>query len=500
VDASTALRRIRIAEKRIKDLAPFVARRVEYTEGKQDLPFAPYGIIDEYDVLRKQAVQNLTDMFVRAPVQRLRQDSMHTGMPPVGDEKVDDIVWRDIFQANQWDTRQSRVYRSMVMHGRGLVSVWPNESNRERPIMRPESFGSVHVEMDPEDPFEIGWVGKIITVETDSAHPASVLVLPAGMTRTKQVGFVYDAERVIRLEKGGVGGGSEWVVVDDREHPMGEVPFARYDLTVRDDGTPYSALDHMMVQQDALNTIRFNTLLAMQFAAYRQKIVSGFDPRVRDKDGNIVYRTNSDGTPMVDASGQQIPILNSPGRAGVDRMLVFPGTDTKVYDLPESNLKNYIEVLTEFQNGFFASGQIPPQYAMNRMANLSGDALAGAESTFASLLSEIKLAAGEGNEKAAELAWKARGMREPWNPAAESQFADSEARSFAQIVDGIGKLRTDGFPRRAAWEMIPGATAQKVDRWIEESDDEAFTQGVAGIKRSMFGALPRELAPQPQEA
>jgi hypothetical protein len=77
------------------------------------------------------------------------------------------------------------------------------------------------------------------------------------------------------------------------------------------------------------------------------------------------------------AQGLPVPVCRSPGRIGVDRALVFPGADTKVFDLPESNLANYIAVLGEFLSDLFAIGQVPPQYLLNRMANLSGDALAG---------------------------------------------------------------------------------------------------------------------------
>jgi hypothetical protein len=45
-------------------------------------------------------------------------------------------------------------------------------------------------------------------------------------------------------------------------------------------------------------------------------------------------------------------------------------------------------------------------------------------------------------------------------------------KSFAAIVDGISKLITSGFPREAAWEMLPGANQPKVQRWLEMADDE----------------------------
>lgn len=495
MDQARALEVLRIGEYKLSQRSTTVQKRENYVRGVQDLPFAPQGVNQEYETLREQAIANWLDLWAYAPVQRLHGDNIRTDMGSFDEsETVDQVVWRDVFQANQWDTRQSNVYRSITTHGRGIVSVWPNSKNKQRPIVRPEPFSLVHIEMDPEDPFTPAWAVKVFQVE-DMAP--SQLWLPGGVTRTRTIGIVYDAENMWRFEKGGLAGTGDWAVEGNSTHPMGEVPFVPFDYRPDDLGNPWSGLDQMIPQQDALNTIRFNTLLAMQFSAFRQRIVSGFDPRVVDAEGNIVYRTNDDGSMLLDEQGNPMPLIASPGRAGVDRMIVFPGADTKVFDLPESNLKNYIEVHENFLVNFFAKGQIPPQYLLSRMVNLSGDALSGAESTFASLLKEMQQVASDGNEKVAELAWKARGEDQAWNPSAEFHWQDAEARSFAQIVDAIVKLVTTGFPRRSAWEMIPGATSQKVDRWMDEAEDE-LGRGALDMFKSQFTdttAVAGEFAP-----
>jgi hypothetical protein len=182
---------------------------------------------------------------------------------------------------------------------------------------------------------------------------------------------------------------------------------------------------------------------------------------------------------MLDLNGQPLPVLNTPGRIGVDRALVFPGELTKVFDLPESNLDNYIKVYDTFLNTFFATSQIPPQYALTKMANTSGDAMAGAESTFQSLITDLKMAAGESNESVMRLANRARGESND-DVASEVIWASSEIQSFAQIVDGAVKLITSGMSREDAWSMLPDATPPKVKKWIENSDSDIERQD-AGI-------------------
>jgi hypothetical protein len=486
MDQRTALDRLTRAAYELQKRRPQVEKRERYARGDQELPFAPVGVNTEYVELQKQSIAAFLPLAVEAPVQRLGVDSFRTGLTDAVEVSwqpepmlPDDALWTGAWQANKLDSRQSIIYRSMFVHGRGIASVWPNKLKKSRPIVRPESFGRVHIEMDPDDPFTPLWAAKVYTVEV--ALPTS-LVMPAGVSSstTKTVGIVYDATSMMRFEKQGGEAFGTWKMVAESTHPMRAVPFAVYDYRPDADGQPFSAVDGLMAQQDAINTIRFNTLLAMQFAAFRQRIITGFDPRVLDKDGNVVYKTKEDGTPLLDSNGNPIPVVSSPGRVGVDRMLVFPGGETKVFDMAESNLANYIAVYDKFLSDFFSVAQIPPQYQLGKMANLSGDALAAAESTLASLVKEMQLAAGEGHETVAELAWAAMGQPSELPPASETEWGDREARSFAAIADAVTKLVSVEFPHRAAFEMLPGATKQKVDRWMDEREDEKYQSSVLG--------------------
>lgn len=437
-------------------------RRQAYFEGRQDLPYAPEGVNTEYLSLREQAVANWLELALTTPVQRLRADGFRTGR----DSDADQATWHEVWQANRLDARQRIPYTDMMVHGRGLMSVWPNPGEPRSPVIRPESGRNVHLEPDPEDPFTTLWAVKTFTIDD---RAAAGLVLPSTVvsTRERHVAVVYDAATWARFEKGGRTYTGDWQLVDGGEHPLGEPPFVAFDYNQGAGGQPRPAIDALIPAQDAINTIRFQTLLAMQFSAYRQRVFTGYDPVLRDETGKIVYRTDGNGDPVLDANGQKIPVVASPGRVGVDRALVFPGESTKVFDMPESNLSNYVTVLGEFLSDLFARAQVPPQYLLNRMANLSGDALAGAESTLQSLVSDLQRWCGEALEHVMRLANRARGDTAP-DLASEVLWSVAEARSFAQTVDGITKLVTIGFPREAAFEMVPGATPQKVRRWLSQ--------------------------------
>lgn len=456
--------RLRIGLDALEKRRRGVQKRERYLKGEHDLPFAPEGVNEEYTDLQHQAIAPYFGIAVNAPVQRLRAEAIKTG---AGDT-ADQALWAGAWKANRMDVRQTLIYRSMMLHSRGIASVWPNGRDRSKPIVRPESFDLVHVEMDPDDPFTPLWAMKAWTVQIPDTRPNG-LVIPT-VTVALQIAVLYDDDTFLRFERRP--GDGDWAVVTGGGHPLKRPPFALYDYKVDEQGVPWSTMNALIPQQDAINTIRFNTLLAMQFSAFRQRIITGFDPRATDENGNFLYKQNEDGSPVVDANGNAVPVLNTPGRAGVDRILAFPGGDTKVFDLAESNLGNYVSVLNAFLVQFFSTGQIPPQYLLGQMSNLSGDALAAAESTLSSLVQELQLSAAAGNESLMELAWHAMGNTEEFAPGVETRWADAEARSFAQIVDAIVKLISTGVPRRDAWELIPGMTPEKLQTWMDDYQDE----------------------------
>lgn len=427
--------------------------REDYFRGIQADPFAPQGVNDEYKALQKQSKVNILDLAMGAPVQRLKPAGFRTGR----DGEADLTAWNEIWQPNKLDSRCKIVFQDMMNHPFGMMSVTANPLNPRSPKIRPENGRFVHIEPNPDDPFEGLFAVKKVS-------------LTGGGIRA----YLYTSAEWVQYDMAG----KEWVLSNAGAHTLGEIPFVPFALDLDSDGKAHAPIEAMMPQQDAINTIRFNTLLAMQFSAFRQRVFTGYDPVVRDEKGNPVFKKNTDGSLALDANGLPQPVLNNPGRIGVDRALVFPGGDTKVFDLPESNLKNYIEVYDTFLTTFFATGHVPPQYALTKMANTSGDAMAGAESTFQSLIDDIKTAAGESIESVMRLANKARGDSFD-DVASETIWGDSEIKSFAQVVDAVVKLVGSGMSHADAWSMLPGATPPRVAEWVKNAEDQAAQQDQA---------------------
>lgn len=453
MDATVARERLE------KGLAKLQLQEVEWRElekyhrGEHDLPFAPAGIGHEYKDLIEISKAPWLRLVTKTPVQRLRVDGIRTMQK--ADADVD--RWMNVWKANGLDSRQRIVYTDAVVHGRGIFGVWPNVDDRTKPIVRPESPRSIYIAPKDDDPFESDWAIKAIGatgLNWDEANPVTTAI-------------IYDESSFIRFERNG----DDWVVRTSGVNPLGRIPFVEFSPSVDAEGRHESMIKPLIPMQKSIDVLRFDLLLAAQFAAYRQRIVTGYDPVVRDPEsGEPLWKTSADGTILLDPNGNPMPQVSSPGRAGVDRMMIFDGADAKVFDLPESNLSNYVTVVNNLVQHLAAVSQVPPQYLLGGLANLSGEALAAAESTLAALVADMQLSFGASFEQVMTLAGIASGDAEM---PSEVIWGDGQARSFSQTVDGIQKLVSIGFPREAGLEMLPGATLEKVRRWMKMIETEA---------------------------
>ncbi|QWY82280.1 portal protein [Gordonia phage Meyran] len=462
-------------------------RRKSNYEGRQSLPYAPEGVSDEYRELQRQAIANWLATAMNAPVQRMEAESItdQAGKP-------DTDAW-DLFVSADLETRQKIIYTAMMVHGRGVMSVSRTGTPGQARVSI-ESGRRVYLHADPEDPFSHQFAVK---TWTENERPSSGLWVPNSAlvhSGVKQVAVVYDRAECVRFEKPGSTAVGGWKQVRTIPHGLGDIPFVEFGSNLDEDGVPHSSIDELIPMQDAINTIRFNTLLAMQFSAYRQRVATGYDPVLRDASGEIVYLKNAEGQEIVGPDGNPVPALRSAGRISMDRLLVFPGKDTKVFDLAESNLQNYITVYTRFLTDLFSKAQVPPQYALDKMANLSGDAMAGADHTLISLVADLKREANSGMRKVLRLTDVARGL-EPKNRT--MAWADTEPKSFAQIVDGVTKLIAADFPRQDAYDMLPGSTPAKVALWMEHYEEEQANAFSAKMLDHFTSDLPGDVPQLP---
>ncbi|WP_440221182.1 phage portal protein [Dietzia sp. MNB45] len=436
---------------KLLDTRPVFDERRRAYAGEHDLPFAPQGASAEYMELRKMAALPLVRLAVRTASQRLRS----TGVRTSAGEEFDRGLWR-VWAANRMRSRARIPYVDGLRHDRGIVAVWPNPRRPEQPVVRPESPESVWVEPDPADPFSSIWAIKRWTEADERGRPKVVVVL---YTAKEWVKFSGSGDR--QLER-----------VDGGTNPLGAVPFVTYvpEIDSLAEGTSY--VDALMPAQRAVDTMRFNVLLAAQFAAFRQRIATGYDPVVKDDNGDPVPMTDSDGEPILDEHGQAVAMIKSPGKVGVDRMLVFPGVDTKVFDLAESNLSNYITVLEHLIATFASTAQVPPQYLVGDFKNVSGDLMLATEATLTSFVDDLQTSYGESDKEVFRLIDIARGGDGTRCDDLEVDWAPSAPEDAQQVASAAAQMVPNGAPLQMFLERMPGANPRTVERWMKMAADE----------------------------
>lgn len=422
-------------------------RRREHYEARSHNVFAPNGVDAEYRTLQSQASIPLIRLAVHVPVQRLRFDGVRSG-----DTEVD--KWLGIaLRANRILSRQSTPHTHGLVYGYGLVSVWPSDG--DFPIVRVEDPQGVYLKFRTDDPLRIDYAVKL--VETPASDDGSV---PASATA-----WLYTDAAVRRFE------GEHrdaLALVDEIANPLGRVPFEVFAPDRDANGNCVSMVDALIPQQCSIDTMRFNLLLAAQFAAWRQRIITGFDPVRRDVEGKPVQMLDENGEVILDETGTPKLIIDSPGNVGVDRLMAFPGADTKVFDLEESDLGNYVQALDMLVAGFAATAQVPAAYLAGDFKNISGDTLVAAESTLRSHVAELQVQFGDAWLGVCDLILRAAG-RDPLPLDARCLWADASPRDLAQIASAASQMVPNGAPISMFLHMVPGATPEDVEGWLAES-------------------------------
>ena len=442
-----------------------------YFEGDHDLPFAPEGVNEEYLALREIAILPLIGLAVATPVQRLRIKGMLTTNSSSAE------THRRIWQANKMDAGQRKPYLDAFVYGEGYISVWPDRNEPSTPIVRSEDPNLVWVERDTRDAQKPLWAVKRWTERLRDPSDAGRMI-------QRDVGVLYTDTEVHRFHRGvrtvrgvrSVGAfgesvapqGSAWELAPGFPvtNPLGQVPFVPFVTEEGSDGRGSSRVARLIGMQRSIDTMRFNLLLAAQFAAFRQRVAVGYDPIVRDADGNIIYQTDTLGAPVLDPVTQQpIPLVHPGGRVGVDRLLVFPGADTNVFDLAESNLQNYVYALEMLVATFSSVSQVPPQYFLGKLdGNLSGELMTATEVTLQSLIKDCQTQFGESMESVGQLVGKAIGDQELVDPESEVIWDETAPANLSEIGDFASKMVPLGYPMLEVVQTIPGVSQARASR------------------------------------
>jgi hypothetical protein len=417
----TARRVLKIRESEQNRLRKIAA----YMRGKHSSVYTPRGAQAEYRWIRDRSTVNMLPLVVSVIAQNLYVDGYR---PAKSDDNAS--PWAT-WQANRMDARQHGLHRSVLTYGAAYNVVLPGTP---RPVIRPVSPRRMTALY--ADPVDDEWPLLAIeeTIENTTAGRRRIVRLYDNKSRYQLVGTPNKQD--LELDP----------TTPVMAHDLGVCPVVRYCNEVDLDGEMdvCGEVEPLIDVQDQINFTTFGLLMAQQYAAFRQRWVTGM-------------------APPLDANGQPY----EPFRAGVDRLFVGDDPKMEFGEFGQTDLGGHLDSRESSIRHMSTISQVPPYHLLGQIANLSAEALAAARDGLDRKSDEKESTLGESHEQTLRLAGLAAGDKAAWeDTSAQVVWRDTSARSLAATVDALGKLATMlGVPMQELWERIPGVTQTDVERW-----------------------------------
>ena len=418
-----------------------------YLNGDHDMPYMPRGAKSEYRHLAKRSITNWTPLLSATYTRGLFVD----GYRPA--RAADNSAAWTYWQANRLDARQNVAHRGALEYGTSYTCVLPGTlATRRMPVMQPLSpLRSAAWYQDQDDEFpEIGYRSKGET--SDGTRLIELLDKDSVYTFARP----KDDDR--------------WRLSRTDEHGLGVTPFVRFRERLDDESL--GVIVPAITLQDRVNEVVFSTLIALQYASFRQRWATGLaiptEP-VLDENG--------------DETGEERPV--EPFESAVNRLWVSEDAETKFGDFAQTELSGHHATYESTVKTLAATAELSPVVMMGDLVNIGADALAALQDGQQRRTNEYETNFGESWESAFRLAAHAAGdSAGAADTSAEVRWRDTEARSLASTVDALGKVATMlAVPVEALWEKIPGVTDQDVLRWKTLRQSDPLADMVAEIGR-----------------
>ncbi len=337
-------------------------RAERYYNGEHDLAFATEKFQSTFGMLFREFALNLCPIVCDAVRDKLRvtgfsleADEGENEIPAVDPEaKPDEITYaaRRIWRQNRMGSRSGEVHKEALRSGDAYVIVWPDAAGKA--VIYPNRARSMAVIYDDEEPGRIAlaakcWPTADKLVRLNIFYPDRI---EKYVSRNTSEGTMPDAGDFVPFQ---VNGGKSIV-----PNPYGVIPVFHFANNADLGHEGRSELEPAFAIQDGLNKSVLDMLVAMEFAAFRQRWVAGIEI-TRDEDGSVT----------------------TPFAAGVDHIWIAENSDAKFGDFAGSDLVQFLKVKDSFRLDIASVTGTPLHYFMQNTTGLpSGESLKKAETRF----------------------------------------------------------------------------------------------------------------------
>lgn len=361
--------------------------------------------------------------------------------------KVDGFYTSDGAKASAWEwwqrnkmpARQTGLHHSALAYGTAYAMVLPAQQNTARiSIHSPRKMTTFYGD-------QIGLPGSAAVTDE---FPMLALEFAHNHLRLIDEEYVYyfgvenTPQDPLMWRDASYYGMANLPLIERRPHNLGVVPVVRYvDKMMPDGEASQGIIRHLINLQDRINMTGYEQGTAQYWGAFKQRYVTGWMP----EDEREAFKQSVADTQF------------------------FDDPDVKVGQYDETDLTRYIESKQATMRDLAAMGQVPAQsLGANAISNISAEGLASLETSRDRKSGELQTSFAESHEQLLRLTSYVTGDEDgAADFESEVNWAETSARSFAQTVDGLGKMATMlGIPAEELWSDIPGWTKERVERTL----------------------------------
>lgn len=435
--------------KRLEKDQPRFDRLERYWRGDPPLPHGNRKMREAYRRLQRLARTNFGALIAEALLERLRVVGFRAG----GDatDEADKAAWA-WWQLNDLDADSGLVHRAAVVMSRAYVIVGPDPADADRPLVTAEDPRQVIHESSPTNRRDVRAAVKTWWDDVTGAQLA-VLYLP------ERIHYFRTAKGVKRDGSVSPWAAGSWEPDVSEEYPdgqapnpLGEVPVTpfinRPDMAGEGLGEYEDVLDIL----DRINTVILDRLVISAMQAYRQRYATGVD--LTDEDGN--------------PSAEFDP--------GADLLWAVPDEKAKFGEFQPTDLTPIVKAIESDVQHLAAITRTPPHYLLAGVVNVSGDALAVAETGLASKAMERDVEYGNSWERVNRQVGKLQGRE--IGADAEVLWRDPQFHSLSQMAAASVQLMQAGVPWRTRMRLLDMSPAE-IDRMEAERAHDAMMAALA---------------------
>ncbi|HTH52273.1 MAG TPA: phage portal protein [Pyrinomonadaceae bacterium] len=360
--------------------APRYERFSRYYNGDHDLAFATEKFQNTFGTLFREFALNLCPVVCDAMRDKLRIRGVGSA--------------NDIWSRSRMALRCGEVHKEALRSGDAYVIVWPDAAGRA--TLFPNRAASIFVQYDDENAGQLLWAAK--WWPTRDKHVRVNLFYPDRVERyvskTETEVLVADAKTFLPfsgVEMSPTRAGGLRSDAATLSNPYGVVPVFHFANNADVGDLGRSELEAAIPIQDGLNKSVLDMLVAMEFAAYRQRWAAGIE---------IEF----------DADGKKV----SPFKAGVEHLWMSENPQATFGDFAAADLEQFLKVKDSFRIDIASVTGTPLHYFLQESRGFaSGVSLRQNETRFNAKVRDRQASFGQTWEDAMKFGLRIEGVTDP---------------------------------------------------------------------------------------